>query len=135
MGQLRDNRSGFARAGLFGAFLAVFLRAFIPVGFMVAPSPTGGAVVVLCTGHGQSTAYIGADGKISHKAPAQDPAKTGHGVCAFAQSSTFSTPIDAQLPLQAPVLNGASHYVHARDPATLALLSPPPPARGPPSLI
>lgn len=112
------------------AAFALALQVFVPSGFMVS-SQNGRGVIVICTGHGPLTVATD-DGKTP--APVK---KTSDAPCAFAGHAAPYT-----APLAAPVAGPA--FVVAREIAVRPLESltpgrglaaPPPPSRGPPSLL
>ncbi len=109
--------------------LVLALRALMPAGFMVAPSQDGlGKVaMVLCTGSGPTTALIDLGGP-SKQAPGkrQSDAPCPFTVApALAAEDTIVAVATPPRPIPAPLAIPPSG-------PTLALLAPPPPARGPP---
>jgi hypothetical protein len=115
------------------AVFALALQVLVPSGFMVS-NEDGRGVIVICTGHGPLT--VSSD---DGKAPAtpKAPNKQSDAPCAFAgHAAPFTAPLLA--PLAGPV------FIVPQDagPRRLAsltpgrgLAAPPPPARGPPSLL
>jgi hypothetical protein len=113
------------------AVFALALQVLVPSGFMVA-NEGGRSVIVICTGHGPLMMMSSKDGK----APAT-PKKTSDAPCAFAgHVAPFTAPLPA--PLAGPVFivtpDAGPRRLASLTPGR-GLAAPPPPARGPPSLL
>lgn len=125
------EQSGFWRdVALTLAVFALALQVFVPSGVMVA-NDNGRGVIVICTGHGPLTLS-----RDDGKAPAT-PKKQSDAPCAFAgHAAPFTAPFVA--PPAGPVFIvtqdlGSRRYASLTPGRGLA--APPPPARGPPSLL
>jgi len=120
------------------AVLALAMKVMIPSGFMAAPTQTGGITLVICTGHGplkieSEGARQGGAGK---RAPADKP---GHDApCVFAghgAAAPAPEPVPTEVARLAPAPSSAAP-APARDLTPgRGLAAPPPPSRGPPSLL
>lgn len=115
------------------AALALFLTVLAPQGLMVARS--GDQVfITICSGHGPLT--IPAPGDLGgKKAP---PAKqTSDASCPFAgHAPSVPVPVAERLPAPLPLrFTDAVARLAATQAPGLGLVAPPPPSRGPPSLL
>jgi len=106
------------------ALAAVMVRAFIPTGYMIAPSQ--GLHLVICTGHGPAVSRI--DGEAPSKAP-QKPDQP----CVFAGCHSACS-VDILLPVAQPAAWFAVVTVlHSLDLSPgRGLAAPPPPSHAPP---
>ncbi len=124
------------------ALLALFVRAIVPAGYMVAAAETSQGrylVVELCEGHHQAPQVIDLDtgkrvdpGSLP-SAPAKD--KTSNQTCVFAAAPVFASPVVSAEPVAfraavEPVVFGNGDIRPGR-----GIAAPPPPSTGPPSLI
>lgn len=118
---------------LAAALVALFVvRALVPLGWM--PSAEAGHWVSLCSGTGETMAWVDSAGKIhKDKAPAKP---VSHAPCAFSGLG-FGFALPTNLPLSLP-MHGPSAalplwalYLAVGQ----GLAAPPPPKTGPPSLI
>lgn len=127
-------RALFQNRLLLGVLLmvAMMARVLVPVGWM--PSTASGQWVMLCSGTGQTAAWIDAQGKL-HKdgAPASKPAAPD---CAFAGLGVgFDLPhsvaplLGLIVPTALPLLRPWAVQIGQ------GLAAPPPPKTGPPHLI
>jgi hypothetical protein len=116
------------------AFMALALRVLVPSGMMVAPTNDLPFAIVLCTGDGSVTVAPGQEIPGHDKAPAQEGK---HAPCAFAGLTAGAVAPDVET--STPVIFAA--YAAALPAVTRdlapgrGLTAPPPPARGPPSLL
>lgn len=111
--------------------LAIALRAFVPVGWMPAPSGTG-VTITICTGAGLVEAEIGPDGKIHHDGGKDTKV---HDPCPF---GTISHAVDipqAAVFVPPPVLPRDFGTFLALRTLPEQLGGLPPPARGPPLTV
>jgi hypothetical protein len=68
--------------------IALLVGAAVPLGWM--PNPDGaqsGSPIVICTGHGPITAFVGGDGKPSK------PSGSHSDICVFAAAAAHATPV------------------------------------------
>ena len=119
------------------AFMALALRVMVPAGYMAA-SPTNDHpfAIVLCSGDGQMTVQPGQalPGHDDKQAPGKDGQ---HAPCAFAglAAGAVAPDLAATIPVvleshPSPLSAAARDLAPGR-----GLPAPPPPARGPPSLL
>ena len=114
------------------ALLALTVRLLVPTGFMPDTSQ-GGFRIILCTGDGMVTAWLGADGKLNDGKPT--PKKPANEQCAFAAlAGSFVAPETSSHELRVVVPEMAEFA----SPKTVAvgrgLAAPPPPSTGPPAI-
>lgn len=114
--------------------MAVMLKVLVPPGFMVGgPAAETPFALVLCTAQGMVT--VADPGSLPVDAP-EDGAVVDGGPCAFAAAAQVAPP---PLAASAPVVFTNVVRVQAQRAVHLApgrgLAAPPPPARGPPSLL
>lgn len=114
---------------IFGAML--FVRALVPAGWM--PSSTAGQWVSLCSGSGETQAWLDGAGKL-HKEGAPSSQKADVQ-CVFAGlDNGFDPPkLDIAAPAPAPV-DGPAPRLLLVAAVGLGLAAPPPPTTGPPFL-
>lgn len=127
----RDHRGVWRDVALTLAAFALALQVFVPSGFMVS-SQNGRGVIVICTGHGPLTVAT-ADGKT----PAAPVKKKSDAPCAFAgHAAPYTAPLAAPAsgPAVAVVREVAARPLESLTPGR-GLAAPPPPSRGPPSLL
>lgn len=127
------SSSAVRRLFLAAAMVALFtVRAIVPLGWM--PSAEAGHWVSLCSGSGETMAWVDSAGKIhKDKAPAKP---ISHAPCAFAGLGLgFTAPVTI-LPVAPLASIAVSPVLWALYLAIgQGLAAPPPPKTGPPSLI
>jgi hypothetical protein len=110
------------------SLLALVIRVGVPPGFMA--DPTGGAGLVLCTGHGPAQSGPIKPGDQGKAAAASDMP------CAFAGQAAAPAPEAIGPPKSVTWRAAHAGAVAWRDQAPgRGLAAPPPPALGPPTLI
>ncbi len=98
--------------------IALLVGALVPAGWM--PNPDGaasGVPIVICTGHGPITAFIGKDGKPLKK-PLK-PSGSHSNICIFAAAAAHATPTVAPI-LTLPYAEELA-VAPAREPAAIVL--------------
>lgn len=123
------------------ALVALFVRALLPAGYMLAEADTGGARYVtlqICDGHATGQKLLNLDtgeevllDDLPRKV-SDDGAKTP---CVFAASSAILAPLAAAEPIEFLVETDVDFAAVPDLRPGLGLPAPPPPSTGPPSLI
>lgn len=143
MRRLRHHKTGFAQALTAVALLAMVVRAFVPAGFMFAPSEGQRFITVtLCSGHESAEAVIdlitGAvvdpDSTNRDDAPSKN-APSADAPCVFAVAAALSAP---EQPASLPVAFRLAVADHPRASAVMpgrGLAAPPPWSTGPPRTV
>ena len=116
------------------ALVAVFTRALVPSGYMIAPGANGGLTMTLCTGQGPMRMDMPMD-MGSHKAPSDNAGAHEHAPCVFGASAHLAmAPIQPALRL--PGIERYSATVRAQTSFVgQGLAAPPPPSHAPPSVV
>lgn len=123
------------------ALVALFARALLPAGYMLAEADTGGARYVtlqICDGHaiGQKLLNLDTGEEVLlddlPRKVSDDGAKTP---CVFAASSAILAPLAAAEPIEFLVETDVDFAAVPDLRPGLGLPAPPPPSTGPPSLI
>jgi hypothetical protein len=122
-------------AGLCLALIALVLKAAIPAGFMLSPTPGGILEITLCGGNGPQTAIIDLRSDAEKQQHGSNENDAKDQPCAFAVAAVAAPAPDA-VSFAAPLLVAyAALLLTARDERpSLLPAGPPLPARGPPSL-
>ncbi len=125
-------RQGRAASLLLMLLLAAFAaRALMPAGFMPSIAADGSYELVICSGMGEKTIRVSADGT-----PLQDQGapQSGDGACAFQLTSLQKIiPLIAYILLPLPEMDEYFAMEHASALSSGVAISPYP-ARGPPSV-
>jgi hypothetical protein len=132
------------------ALCAIMLRVAVPAGFMLAPHadvPRGAIPIVLCTGSGSVTAWLGEDGSLvtpgeldahsDNEHGDDDPSQAGqHADCVFAHAATAVPHGQTEF---LPVAFHGETVAGTQERRDLVpgrgLAAPPPPSTAPPTLI
>jgi len=118
-------------AGPWLALAAMVLRLAMPVGWMPAPSPASGTLIVMCTMNGPVKMVMPADGG----AQKPDPAKnTHHNVCPFGAAPHFATAVPLAVQ-SAPVTWAHGEVELPRWPVRVARRNSAQSPRGPPLAV
>ena len=125
--QARDRMKG---AFLALAFVALLVKAMVPVGYMAAdPADSHAFALVICTAQGQVTLPAPTDHAPAHKSKADAP-------CAFAANAAPPAPSEMAMlakPGRTEIL--AETTVRIAAPPGLGLAAPPPPSHAPPFFL
>ncbi len=141
LGQLRNRRSGWARAFAAMAIIAFAVRALTPVGYMLAPTEDGRFLTVtLCSQHGAVDVLLDREtGEFVTQADRHqsedDNEASSVGACVFAASANLAPPTAAPALLSMPVAADAPTYGAESVFVGAGLAAPPPWATGPPQIV
>lgn len=123
------------------ALVALFMRAVLPAGYMLAEADTGGARYVtmqVCDGHGAAATLLNLDTG-EEVSPNDLPRKlqdnTSKTPCVFAAPSAMIEPLAVAEPVEFPAEAGVDFIVVTDVRPGRGIPAPPPPSTGPPSLI